>query len=114
MSEFSFLQPDEEEIRVQIQGCLDSYSHPWDLRSELAQNCVDAVRIATRARGHFTVSIDTLNHNVVVADNGCGISATELTKFSRPFGASKRGKVNQVGEKGVGLSFVIFSSDDFK
>lgn len=114
MSSQNFLQPDEEQIRLQIQGCLDSYSHPWDLLSELAQNCVDAFRLATRTKGHFGVTVDAVRSVVIVTDNGCEIAAAELTKFLRPFGTNKRGKANQVGEKGVGLSFVIFSSDNFE
>ena len=31
MSRVEFLKPDTEEIRHQIQGILDSYSHDWDL-----------------------------------------------------------------------------------
>ena len=51
---------------------------------------------------------------ISVSDNGCGISSRDIVKFLRPFGTNKRGKSNQIGEKGVGLTFVIFSSDDFE
>ena len=46
MSTIDFLKPDTEQIRHQIRGILDSYSHDWDLLSELAQNCIDAIRDA--------------------------------------------------------------------
>ena len=109
----NFLQPDEEQIRIQIQGCLDSYSHPWDLLSELAQKQRRRDSLANRTRGHFTVTVDAVQRTISVTDNGCGISQRDIVKFLRPFGTNKRGKKNQVGEKGVGLTFVIFSSDDF-
>ena len=38
----------------------------------------------------------------------------QIEKLLRPFGTGKLGKANQIGEKGVGLKFVIFTSSHFR
>ena len=114
MSRVEFLKPDTEQIRHQIQGILDSYSHDWDLISELAQNAVDAIREANPVKGHIQIRINAANKCISVSDNGVGINPNEIEKLLRPGGTDKVGKPGQIGEKGVGIKFVIFSSSDFR
>lgn len=114
MASVTFLQPDIEQIRHQIHGVLDSYSHEWDLLSELAQNAVDAIRAANVIKGHISLTIDASKRIIRMSDNGIGIKPSEMEKLLRPFGTNKSNKANQIGEKGVGLKFVIFSSKLFK
>ena len=109
-----FLRPEYAEIRHQIRGILDSYSHDWDLLSELAQNSVDAVREAGPTQGEVELTVDVASRTVVFQDNGTGIEADQVERLLRPFGTGKTGKPGQLGEKGVGLKLVIFSSSDFK
>lgn len=113
MSKIDFLKPDNEQIRHQIRGILDSYSHEWDLLAELAQNSVDAVRASKTDKGRIELTIDAAARRIIVTDNGTGINPTQIEKLLRPFGTDKSGKPNQIGEKGVGLKFVIFSSSSF-
>jgi hypothetical protein len=114
MSKVPFLQPDTEQIRHQIKGVMDSYSHDWDMLSELLQNSVDAIREKGSGKGHITLLVDAAARVIRVRDNGVGINPDELPKLLRPFGTNKANKPRQIGEKGVGLKFVMFSSSSFR
>ena len=109
-----FLKPDTEQIRHQIRGILDSYSHEWDLLSELAQNAVDAIRQGKPDKGRIVLQVNAATKRISISDNGIGVNPGEITKLLRPFGTDKKGRIDQVGEKGVGLKFVIFSSSSFR
>ncbi len=103
MAQTEFLQPDNEQIRHQIRGVLDSYSHEWDILSELLQNSVDAIREKPLGKGHISLSVDASARSIRVRDNGVGIDPAEIGKLLRPFGTNKANKPRQIGEKGVGL-----------
>src|ERR1700679_537477 len=70
MTATEFLQPDNEQIRHQIRGVLDSYSHEWDLLSEFLQNAVDAIREKNAGKGHITLLVDAAQRLIRVRDNG--------------------------------------------
>ena len=109
-----FLTPDRAQIRHQIKGVLESYSHEWDVLAELSQNAVDAVVRADPTRGHINLHVDAGTRTIEILDNGAGIDPTQLQRLLRPFGSDKRGLSNQIGQKGVGLTFVLFSSVSFE
>jgi molecular chaperone HtpG len=110
----TFLQPDPEQIRHQIRGILDSYSHDWDLLAELAQNAVDAINRQKPVKGHIFIEVDAPNREITIRDNGGGIDPHDLPKLLRPFGSDKMRDPSQIGQKGVGLTFVIFSTSRFE
>lgn len=110
----SFLQPGPEQIRHQIRGILDSYSHDWDILAELAQNAVDAITLASPVRGHINVTINALEGSIEFSDNGTGIDPVSLSKLMGPFATNKLGASGQIGQKGVGLTFIVFSSSTFR
>jgi molecular chaperone HtpG len=112
-SRIDFLTPDNEQIRHQIKGILKSYSHEWDLLAELAQNSVDAIRASDVEKGRIELTIDASARKIAISDNGIGIDPNQIQKLLRPFGTDKDEKPNQIGEMGVGLKFVIFSSASF-
>lgn len=115
MSEkISFLTPDRAQIRHQIRGVLESYSHEWDILAELSQNAVDAVVRANPVRGHIILSVDATRRIIEISDNGTGIDPSQLQRLMRPFGSDKAGASNQIGQKGVGLTFVLFSTVSFE
>lgn len=114
MAQKSFLAPDTEQIRHQLRGILESYSHDWDILAELSQNAVDAIVRKCPAKGHVTVSVDTAKRSIEISDNGVGIDPAQLTKLLRPFGTDKLSAENQIGKKGVGLTFVLFSTSSFE
>jgi hypothetical protein len=113
MSRIDFLKPDNEQIRHQIKGILDSYSHEWDLLAELAQNAIDAIRKSAVEKGRIELVFDASARKIFMSDNGVGINPAKIEKLLRPFGTDKSGTPDQIGEKGVGLKFVIFSSANF-
>lgn len=108
MSKIDFLKPNTEEIRHQIRGILDSYSHDWDLISELTQNAVDTILEAKPEKGRIELHVDATGKRISILDNGTGINPAHIERLLRPFGTDKSSKPNLIGEKGVGLKFVIF------
>ncbi len=98
----TFLQPDPEQIRHQIRGILDSYSHDWDLLAELSQNAIDAISRQHPVKGHVAIEVDAPNREIVIRDNGGGIDPSSLTRLLRPFGSDKMRDSSQIGQKGVG------------
>jgi hypothetical protein len=113
MSPIDFLRPDIDQIRHSIRDIDDSYNHSWDVLAELCQNAVDAVRQSTVARGRICVDIDARDKSIKVSDNGVGIAPAKLPELLKPFATDKAENENTIGEKGVGLTFVMFSCNDF-
>ena len=89
MSGVNFLQPGQKEIRHQIRGILESYTHDWDILAELCQNAVDAIRMADRPRGHIQLRVDGTRGLISCTDNGIGIPPKEFERLLRPFGTDK-------------------------
>ena len=114
MKPIDFLQPNPGQIRHQIKNILESYNHDWDLVAELAQNSVDAIRVEEPVKGHMRLSIDAPQKHIVFEDNGCGIPPADLPHLLAPFSSAKIGSHKLIGYKGVGISFVIFSSARFE
>ena len=112
--QIDFLAPSTAQIRHQIKNILDSYNHDWDLIAELAQNSVDAIRLASPVKGHLKLQIDAPKKRIILEDNGCGIRSSELPGLLAPFSSDKFGDPTLIGHKGVGISFVIFSSAKFE
>ena len=109
-----FLQPNPAQIRHQIRNILESYNHDWDLVAELAQNSVDAIYLEQPTKGHMRLTIDAPNKRITFDDNGCGIPPDDLPGLLAPFSSNKGQAPNLIGYKGVGISFVIFSSAHFE
>jgi len=82
----SFLQPDLSQIRHQIRQILVSYSHEWDIVSELVQNAVDAIKVTDEGCGHISLVVDASTRTIEIADDGIGIDPTEIYSLLRPFG----------------------------
>jgi molecular chaperone HtpG len=109
-----FLAPDIEQIRHQLTGVLESYSNDWDIIAELLQNAIDAIVLRNPVKGEVLIEIDSVSKSITVSDNGIGIAPDDLPKLLRPFSTNKLGLNNQIGQKGVGLTFVLFSSTIFR
>jgi sensor histidine kinase regulating citrate/malate metabolism len=97
-----------------IEGVLESYENPWDLLAELAQNSMDAIRAGDTPKGDLAVHIDQKKRTIEWSDNGCGIDPADVEKLFVMYGTNKRGNPEMIGEKGVGIKFVIFSSSKFE
>lgn len=113
-------QRSDQAIRKEIASIRDSYHHYWDLLAELLQNSRDAIT-RKRKSGHngpffIKIEIDPASNSIDVLDNGSGITKDLLTEILAPGGGDKgsssdRGE--EVGEKGVGLTYAVFSSNHF-
>ena len=118
---FAFLEQilDDDLLRSSARNILDSYGHAWDVLAESLQNAVDAIemKIAKDANGtkHLRISFDCKQRAIEVSDTGIGISAEQLAVIVTPNRSLKRGVSPSLrGEKGVGLTFLVFISNHFK
>lgn len=113
MAQMEFLTFPVSVIRRSIRDIDSSYRNPWDIFAELAQNSVDAIRKANlpdNEKGVINIEVDAIAKTIVFEDNGCGISKDDLPNLLALFSSGKDGDADTVGEKGVGLKFVYFSS----
>jgi hypothetical protein len=108
-----YLTPDINQIRHSIRGIDDSYNNNWDIYAELIQNAVDAIRQSDIEKGIIELRIDCPNRAITIIDNGIEINPDDLPTLLKPFGTNKAEIDLAIGEKGVGLKFVIFSSNYF-
>ncbi|KNH20302.1 ATP-binding protein [Priestia megaterium] len=112
----NFLNPGMEQIRKSITDIEDSYNNEWDILAELIQNAVDAIRkmIAEGYKGEITLSINAIEREIHIKDNGIGINPQDVPTLLKPFSSNKSSDNTTVGEKGVGLTFVMFNCNYFK
>lgn len=113
MAQINFLQRGVRELRKSIIDIDDSYNNDWDVLAELTQNAVDAIRKGGNLPGRITIKINSLRKEIEVEDNGCGIDKESLPSLLAPFSSGKEVDDEAVGEKGVGLTFVMFRSNKF-
>jgi len=119
MAENFLLANREERVKREVENIHDSYSHPWDVLAELAQNSVDAIRQWNRQfeedKDHeITLRIERGSRSIAIEDTGVGIRPDRLPGLLAPNATDKAGDATTVGEKGVGLTFCIFSSNAFR
>lgn len=114
MPKHSFLPTTSDVLRSMVDGILESYENPWDVLAELAQNSIDAIRKSGVVKGHLDVEIDQKKRKILWTDNGCGIDPSDIEDLFVIYGTNKRGDPDTIGEKGVGIKFVIFSSCKFQ
>tara|TARA_Y100001970_G_C14187635_1_gene833492 strand:+ start:142 stop:1857 length:1716 start_codon:yes stop_codon:yes gene_type:complete len=110
----SFLTFTTKHIRKSIQDIDSSYNHDWDILAELAQNSIDALRLHGNDDPKITIHFNRRDNSIRFIDNGCGIKQSDLLDLLVPFSTNKDEDNATIGEKGVGLSFGIFSSNYFE
>ncbi|UFU00174.1 ATP-binding protein [Radiobacillus kanasensis] len=108
-----FLPPGIEQLRTQIKGIDQSYNNNWDILAELCQNSVDAIRKSNVNVGKIHIEINSQQRSIMVQDNGIGINPKDLPVLLKPFSTNKGNDETTIGEKGVGLTFAMFSCNDF-
>lgn len=111
--EVDYFQSSINHYRHSIRGIEDSYNNAWDIYAELIQNSVDAIRLCGEQENFINIEVDCLKKEISITDGGIGIDKKMLPELLRPFGTNKSGVDDAIGEKGVGLKFVIFSSENF-
>lgn len=119
MSENFLLSNPENRIKKQISNIYESYSNPWDILAELNQNAVDAIKeweseYEDHERDHsIDIRIEKSSNSIEIEDTGVGIVPENLPELLAPNATDKAGDVSTIGEKGVGLTYCIFCSNDF-
>lgn len=107
-------------VRKQLQNVCNSYSHPWDILAEISQNSVDAINRWNnlhkgQKRNHeILLEINQNNRSIRIVDSGIGFDPAKVATLLAPNETDKEGDESQIGEKGVGLKFAIFTSNNFK
>ncbi len=114
----SFLGPNR--LRKEISNICDSYSNPWDILGELCQNSVDAVKRYNRKFGEIArkdhlieITIDAKSRSITIYDTGHGFSKDRFAELLAPHGTDKEKEPDMIGEKGVGLTYTIFSGNSY-
>jgi hypothetical protein len=102
----------DEADRQFIRNLVDSYSHDWDTLAELCQNAIDALRAKESATGSVHVTFDKTSNSLQVEDSGVGMNRDVLAKALCPNVTFKRGKARLIGEKGLGLTFCAFQTNE--
>ncbi|MBS4029715.1 MAG: ATP-binding protein [Ignavibacteriales bacterium] len=65
-------------------------------------------------KGKIDFTFDTFNQRISVRDNGIGINVEQLKRILKPNVTYKYGSDFLRGEKGVGLTFILFSTNNFE
>src|SRR5206468_3906743 len=68
----------------------------------------------SKAKAQIAIVFNCKLRSVEVSDTGIGMSPNELKEILAPGKSLKRGKANLRGEKGVGVSFIVFASNRFR
>ena len=113
-----FLKPEITQIRKSIKDIEDSYNNDWDILAELAQNSVDAIRKKKKIDKYFigeiNITFNASKNSIIFEDNGLGIKKDRLAKVVRPFETDKELEEDTAGEKGVGLTYALFTCNYFR
>lgn len=117
-SDIDFLNEiNDKRLRKEIRNICGSYTHPWDILAELCQNALDAIirylnKFPSEVNEHkITIEIDCNKRSIRVRDTGIGIDINSLSQSLAPHGTDKEEDLHTIGEKGVGLTFAIFSAN---
>jgi hypothetical protein len=114
---------DTREVRM-AENVLSSYTRAEDLLAEALQNAADALdeRSASEpgAPRRIEIVLNKQKRSFSVTDTGTGMSPTELEVVLAPNVTYKSGALSKYpsrrsrGEKGVGLSFLVFACNRFE
>lgn len=104
-------------IRKEINNIINSYNNSWDILCELFQNSFDAIVRYNKNWGikkhkiEFEISVP--KRKITIRDTGVGIAAEMVKEIVAPNGTDKEDELESIGEKGVGLTYTIFSCNLF-
>lgn len=108
-------------LRREVQNICESYSHPWDVLAELCQNAVDAIMLHQRRFGEsapklhkIDITLNARERSVFIKDSGVGFAPDHFSEMLAPHGTDKPGGPDTIGEKGVGLTYTIFSCNKYE
>lgn len=122
MQAIDFLtKPSSNRLRKEIQNICDSYSHSWDVIAELCQNSVDAIVRYNKLYGEMAkkdhkidLTVNAKERSIRIYDTGLGFSTEKFAELIGPHGTDKLGQEDIIGEKGVGLTYTIFTANYYE
>ncbi|MCW7490970.1 ATP-binding protein [Leptospira meyeri] len=120
MDRIDFLKKtSDNRLRKEIINICDSYNNSSDLLAELIQNSVDAIRKSQEIYGKrndhkINIKINSNERSIFIQDTGLGIPPDLLPELLAPHGTNKDGSDNLIGEKGVGITYSIFTSNSYE
>lgn len=114
VEEKSFLDFTVKIKKKSLKDIKESYNNYWDILSELVQNSVDAIIRKGNKKGIIKITVNSQRKSITIYDNGQGIDYDKLAILLTPFSSDKEFRNDERGEKGVGISFVIFETNYFK
>lgn len=104
-------------IRKEINNIINSYNNSWDILCELFQNSFDAIirynKNGTVKKHKIEFEISVPDRKISIRDTGVGIDAKMVSEIVAPNGTDKEDELDSIGEKGVGLTYTIFSCNNF-
>lgn len=113
-------------LRTQVAEIVGSYHHAFDVFLEAVQNAVDACedRYILESEGDYSpqikIEIDLESNTLRILDNGIGMTLDDITQyFFTPFATRKGNRKDPSasrlrGEKGVGTTFLAYSTNSFR
>src|SRR3989338_4832075 len=102
-----------KKLKKHIQNICNSYSHPWDVLAELAQNSVDGIKLwnernpRIKKEHKILVTINRNSKSIKFFDTGIGLDPEKAPLLLGPDETDKDEIESQIGEKGVGLTFAL-------
>lgn len=105
-----------KKLKKEIENICGSYTHPHDILAEILQNAVDAINKFIKIYKDSTkkhsieIDINCLKRRIIVRDTGVGLELSNLASSLSPHGTDKDKDEDSIGDKGVGLTFAVFSS----
>lgn len=112
-------QINQQQAISNIERIISSYRHTWDIYTELIQNSADAIieefGFDKIYLGTISLNINKDKREIVISDNGCGISEENLSNILVTGESLKRkGGTGKYGFMGFGLTFIAFQSSFIK
>lgn len=107
-------------LRKEIVNIDNSYSNEWDKIAELNQNAYDSIVRFVKIYGEFIkkhkieIEINSKERSIKIKDTGIGIEASKVKQILAPNYTDKNDDNELIGEKGVGLTYVIFTCNSFQ
>lgn len=109
----------EQQAKSNIERIISSYRHTYDIFAELIQNSADAIidqfGFDNLNNGEITLNVNASDRQIIISDNGCGISENDLSGILVT-GESLKRKNNhgKYGFMGFGLTFIAFQTSFLK
>jgi molecular chaperone HtpG len=129
MATSSVTKPEQHPVKIEMAGLIqllavNLYSEPDVFLRELIQNAHDAIQRAGNTEGRIHVRVNRERREIVIEDNGSGLTRDEIHEFLSTIGRSGTGEMkraleasgrygatNMIGQFGIGLLSAFLVAD---